>query len=48
MNDGRMEHYIRIKERAGRLEIGEDDLQKTWEEYFEDIYNVVTVTMCGF
>ena len=36
-----------------KIELGEDDLWKTWNEYFEDLYNMdteagVTVNMGSF
>ena len=45
--------YIKIKDEARRLATREDDMGKTWKEYFEDLYNVnkvewVVANMHGF
>ena len=47
-----MESCNRIKDRNGRLSLGEDEVRRIWNDYFEDLYNIdreqVTVYMCGF
>ena len=48
-----MENYNRIKDGNGKLVLGEDEVQRIWKDYFEDLYNVDTqeqgtVHMCGF
>ena len=48
-----MESCSRIKDGNGRLPQGEDKVQKTWKEYFEDLYNIdtweqVALHMFGF
>ena len=50
---GKMESCSRIKDRNRRLAQGEDEVQRIWEEYFEDLYKIdtqkeVSVHMCGF
>ena len=48
-----MESCSKIKDGKGRLAQGEDELQRIWKEYFEDLYNIdtqeeVPVHKCGF
>ena len=48
-----MESCSRIKDVNGRLAQGEDEVQRMWKEYFEDLYNIdsqeqVAVHMCDF
>ena len=31
------------KGRIGRLTVGEDDVRRTWKEYFEHLYNMVKI-----
>ena len=50
---GKVESCNRIKDGNGRLTQGEDEMQRIYKEYFEDLYNVdtqepVTVHMFGF
>ena len=39
---GKEESCSRIKDGNGRLAQGEDEVQKIWKEYFEDLYNIDT------
>ena len=44
---------VAAKDGNERLAWGEDEVQKIWKEYFEDLYNIDTqeqvgVHMCGF
>ena len=48
-----MESCSRIKDENESLAQGEDEVQRSWKKYFEELYNVdvqeqVTVHMCGF
>ena len=48
-----MESFRRIKDRNEWSAQGEDDMQRIWKEYFEDLYNIdtqeeVALHMCGF
>ena len=50
---GKVESCRRIKDGGGRLALGEDEVQRLWNGYFEDLYNVdteeqVVVHICGF
>ena len=50
---GKVESCSRIKDVNGRLAQGEDEVQRMWKEYFEDLYNIdsqeqVAVHMCDF
>ena len=42
MKGGKVENFSRIKYGNERLAQGEDDVQRIWKEYFEDLYNVDT------
>ena len=49
----KVESCNRIKDENGKLAQGEDEVQRIWKEYFEDLFNIdtqeqVTVHMCGF
>ena len=49
----KVESCRRIKDGNGRLVQGQDEVQKIWKEYFEDLYNIdaqkqVAVHMFGF
>ena len=49
----KVESYSRIKDGNGRLVQREDDMRRTWNEYFEYLYSIdtleqVAVHMCGF
>ena len=37
-----MESSIRIKDGKGRLALGEDEVQRMWKGYFNDLYNIDT------
>ena len=39
---GKMESCSRIKDGNGKLAQGEDEVQRCWKEYFEDLYNIGT------
>ena len=48
-----MESCSRIKDGNGRQVEREDEVQKTWKNYFGDLYNIdkeedLTFHMCGF
>ena len=48
-----MDSCSRIKDGNGRLVMGEVEVRRIWEEYFEDINNAdtqeqVAIHMCGF
>ena len=48
-----MESSNKIKDGNGRLVQGEDEVQKVWKEYLEDLYNIdtrekVAVHICSF
>ena len=50
---GKVESCSRKKDRNWRLVQGENEVQKMWKEYFEDLYNIDTqeqdaVYMCSF
>ena len=50
---GKMESCSKIKDRNRRLAYGDDEIQRVWKEYFEDLHNIDTneqavVHMCGF
>ena len=50
---GKCRELSRIKDKNGRLAQGEDKVQRIWNEYFEDLYNIDTqehmkVHMCCF
>ena len=52
LKGGKLESCIRIKDGNRRLAQGENEVRKTWKEYFEDRYNIgiqedVAVHMCG-
>ena len=38
VNRRKVESCSRIKDGNGRLELGEDEVQRIWKDYFEDIY----------
>ena len=45
----KIKKYIYI---TGMLGVGGDDLQKTWKEHYEDLYNVdkdeqIAISVCG-
>ena len=53
MKEGKEESCSRVKDGNRRLAQEEDEMQKIWKEYFEDLYNIdtqeqVAVHMCGF
>ena len=53
MNGRRVENCDRIKAKTVRLAVGEDNVGKPWNQYFEDLYNVDTeehlmLSVCGF
>ena len=37
---GNVDSCIRIEDGNGRLAQREDEVQRIWKEYFEDIYNI--------
>ena len=39
---GKVENCCRIKDGNGRLAQGEDEVQRIWNEYFEDLYIIDT------
>ena len=48
-----MESCSRIKDGNGRLAQGEDEVQRIWKGYLENLYNIdtqeqVVVHICGF
>ena len=50
---GKVESCSRIKDGNGRLVQGEDEVQRIWKKYFENLYNIdpreqLAVLMCGF
>ena len=52
MNGGKVD-CSRIRDRDGRLALGEDEVRRIWKYYFEYFYNIqiqekVAVHMCGF
>ena len=53
MEEGKVESSSRIKDGNVRLELGDDEMQRTWKGYFEDLYNMntqkqVNIFMIGF
>ena len=47
-----MKSCSRIKDRKGRLELREDEVQRLWMDYFQNLYNIhsqeqVAVHICG-
>ena len=53
MNVGKVENSNRSKDRNGRLILEENEVQRIWNEYYEDLHNVDTqeqgtVHMYGF
>ena len=42
MKGGKVESCSRIKDGNVRLAQGEDEVRRTWNEYFEDLYNIDT------
>ena len=42
VNGGKVENSSRIADGSGRLPVGENNMQKPWNEYFEDLCNVDT------
>ena len=40
VNGENMENYNSIEDRNGRLAVGEDEVRKTWKDYFEDLYEM--------
>ena len=42
VNVEKLESCSRIKDGNGRQELGEDGVQRTWEDYFENLYNTNT------
>ena len=42
VNGEKVENCNTIKDRTGKLVVAEDNVQKTWREYFEDLYNMDT------
>ena len=53
VDDGNVENCNIIKDRTESLAVGEIDVRKIQNEYFEDMYNVDTeewnlVNICGF
>ena len=52
MNRVKRKIFSRIKDENWRLAVGEEQVQMTWKNYFEDLYNMdtqeqVVVPMCG-
>ena len=41
-NWGKVESCSRIRDENGRLALGEDEVQRTWKDYFEDLDNINT------
>ena len=37
---GKMESCSRTQDENGRFAQGEDEVQRIWKEYFEDLYNI--------
>ena len=53
MNGGTVENSNKIKDENGRSVLEEAEVQRIWNEYYEDLYNIdtqeqVAVHMCGF
>ena len=53
VNGEKVEISSIIKDENGRLGVGEDEAQRIWKDYFEDLYNIYTqeqvaVNMCWF
>ena len=46
MKGGKVESCSSKKDGNGRLAQGEDELQRIWKDYFEDLYNIYLGT-CG-
>ena len=40
VNGGKVENCKEIKDQTWRMAMGEYYVQKTWEEYLEDLYNM--------
>ena len=41
-NGGKVDNGSKIKDGNGRLALGEVEVQRIWNEYFEDLYNMGT------
>ena len=53
VKEGKVKSCSRIKDVNGILAQEEDEVQRIWKEYFEDLYNIdaqeqVAVHMCSF
>ena len=40
INGGKVESFNRIKDGNMTLGVGEEEIQRTWNNYFEDLYNM--------
>ena len=52
-NVGKVKSCSRIKDRNRRLALEDDEVQRIWKDYFQDLYNIntqeqVAVQMFGF
>ena len=47
-NVGKVENSSSIKDKNGRLPLGEDVVQRIWKDYFEGFYNIYTYPRTGY
>ena len=47
VNGGKVEGWSRIKDGDIRLTVGEDEVQRIWKDYFEDLYTKDTQEEVG-